>query len=63
MSTVTQGRCSSARKPPGRRSDRRPRPMKLRTVLLTAAGWLVALVFLAPYAADAADGARTDAAN
>ncbi|MFF0160507.1 carbohydrate ABC transporter permease [Streptomyces sp. NPDC005263] len=29
---------------------RRPRPMKLRTVLLTAAGWLVALAFLAPYA-------------
>lgn len=28
----------------------RPRPMKLRTVLLTAAGWLVALAFLAPYA-------------
>ncbi|MGW0585723.1 carbohydrate ABC transporter permease, partial [Streptomyces sp. NPDC002920] len=29
---------------------RRPGPMKLRTVLLTAAGWLVALAFLAPYA-------------
>jgi len=28
----------------------RPRPMKLRTVLLTAVGWLVALAFLAPYA-------------
>ncbi|MET7479090.1 carbohydrate ABC transporter permease [Streptomyces sp. NPDC005648] len=29
---------------------RRPRPMRLRTVLLTAAGWLVAVAFLAPYA-------------
>ncbi|MFI7502874.1 carbohydrate ABC transporter permease [Streptomyces sp. NPDC049687] len=29
---------------------RRPGPMRLRTVLLTAVGWLVALAFLAPYA-------------
>ncbi|MDQ0752938.1 multiple sugar transport system permease protein [Streptomyces africanus] len=29
---------------------RRRGPMKLRTVLLTAVGWLVAVVFLAPYA-------------
>ncbi|WP_369030064.1 carbohydrate ABC transporter permease [Streptomyces adonidis] len=36
------------RRPAPRR--KRPGPMKLRTVLLTAVGWLAALAFLAPYA-------------
>lgn len=33
----------------GRTIARRRRPPRLRTVLLAAVGWLVALTFLAPY--------------